>query len=423
LAHILNVRRVQTRLRGSLESELPLTMGANNFAAFCGTPEQRRYSGLRAISRFCGRCGVIILHDDPLLERDIAALPQTLATQDQQHPAFPVHTLSSKNYDPLYGLDEDAIVNLFLPESGSAPDPATQQIRTGLLAYLTVMQASFRQDPRFHGQHPFNLDLLLQLVQMPYQQLESRVLAHLPQQTAELVRPILNQAGMQKDVYSTVLPYATVMSKYYWTPRGVQGHSRISIVQAVRDRQVICLRIPNSRQALMNYLCADLQMLADLGLPFLLVSSSLELTNSARLRSWFLDAHDQRNYYTGILAKSMSSVADTEEDIGSVFTHYDQILVYRCSNTNQAQPFTRAYGHYNRRQTDRSTQTFFPIPRILPTVGTGKQVRQVSEENIHAEELMDMQNGVFLCGNHYPIPVLIRRFSMTGGDNLGLPLP
>ena len=413
MAHILNVRRVQNQLMGSLNSELPLTMGANNFAAFCGTAEQRRRTGLQAIRRFCGRCGIIVLHDDTQLEQDIAALPRALSDQQLR-----VHTLGNKTYDPLYGLDQDAIASLLL-EGGDG----SQQTRTGLLAYLAVMQHNFQQNPTLYGQYPFNLDLLMQLVQMPYPELERRVLAYLPPHIVQWVRPILNQSGMQRSVYAAVLPYATVMAKYYWTPSGVQGHSRISIVQAVQSRQVICLRIPNSRADLMNYLCADLQMLADLGLPFLLVGSGLDLTASDRLRNWFLSEHEQGNYYTGLLARSMSSVATNEEDVGRVFTQYDQILVFNCSNAKQAEPFTRAYGHYNRRQTERSRQTFLPLPRILPTIGGGKQTRRVEEQNIHVEELMDLRSGVFLCGNHYPIPVLIRRFSMTGGEHHVLPLP
>ena len=60
---------------------------------------------------------------------------------------------------------------------------------------------------------------------------------------------------------------------------------------------------------------------------------------------------------------------------------------------------------------------------LLPTFGGGRQVRHTTEPNIRAEELMDMRNGVFLCGARYPIPVLIRRFQLPGGDRNVLSLP
>lgn len=416
-------RRLQTRLTGSLQHELPMTMGGSNFAAFCGTQEQRRQTLLQAVSRYCGRCGIVVLHDDPQLETMLSALPQQLAAAGSAAQNFQIHTLQRKNYDPLYGLDEDAVVNLLLPcDENTYPSAELQQVRAGLMAYLSIMQYRFRQSPQLFGAYPFNLDLLMQLIQMPFVQLDSDVLSYLPASVAGGLRPVLSRSGMQQNVHAAVLPYATAMAKYYWTPSGVQGHSRLSIVQAVQARQMICLRIPGSRQDVMNWLCTELQMLADRGLPFLLVSAELQLTRCRRMQSWFLH-HSGANQYLGLLAPSMDSVAGGAEDVSAVFSRYDQIFVYRCSSTAQAAPFSHNYGEYERRQTERSRQTYLPFPWLLPTFGGGRQVRHTTEPNIRAEELMDMRNGVFLCGARYPIPVLIRRFQLPGGDRNVLSLP
>lgn len=78
-----------------------MTMGGSNFAAFCGTQDQRRQTLLQAVSRYCGRCGIVVLHDDPQLETMLSALPQQLAAAGGAPQNFQVHTLQRKNYDPL----------------------------------------------------------------------------------------------------------------------------------------------------------------------------------------------------------------------------------------------------------------------------------------------------------------------------------
>ena len=64
----------------------------------------------------------------------------------------------------------------------------------------------------------------------------------------------------------------------------------------------------------------------------------------------------------------------------------------------------------------------FPLPRIIPAVGGGDVVKLVEEMNIRPDELTRLRNGVFLCGKEYEIPVLVKRFTVPGGDSYDLSL-
>ncbi len=293
-------------------------------------------------------------------------------------------------------------------------------LSAGLMAYLKIMRYRFEQDNYFFGDYPFNLNLLRELTVMSNETLQRRVLHYLPPTLSQEISPILTKADVSVDMLSVVDRFCTTMKKYLWTPGKFDRHTRISITQAVRDRQIICLRIPNSASKLMHYVEAELRNLTAMGVPYLLVGSGLKLSNCTALQDRFLSEHLQQNYYTGILAESVFNAAETESLQDSLISHYDQILVYQCAATAQAEPFSRNLGSYKHRQTLLTHASHRKAFHILPTFTNGTEDSLTDERNIRPDEMTQIPNGVVLCGKLYPKPRLIWNFRTNGGVNHGI---
>ena len=335
--------------------------------------------------------------------------------------AVVVRRLTDYSYDPLYGLDEEAIEKLLLQNHSAGVNP-DNSLSAGLRAYLKIMRYRFEQDPGAFGAYPFNLNLLLELAAMPDATLQRSVINFLPPELAQQVRPVLTKADVPANVFSAVDRFCMTMRKYLWTPGRFGDHSRISITQAVQERQIICLRVPDSAGELLRYVEAELNNLTAMGVPYLLIGSSLKLSNCTALQNRFLSEHPQHNYYTGILAESIFNAAETEALQSNLMSHHDQILVFQCSGTAQAAPFSHNLGSYKHRQTTASRAAHRKAFHILPTFTRGTQVVLTDERNIRPEELTNIPHGVLLCGRLYPKPRLIRNFHMDGGVNHGISL-
>lgn len=424
MAHINYAPQVSRRFADNLENVMPLSMGACNFAAFGGTLEQRIRTAVQAAARYCGRCGIVVLINAPAtgtdpLETAMVQLPRALPEDNCAGRAVTVRRMTNYSYDPLYGLDEETIERLLLPDytAGSNQD---NPLSAGLRAYLKIMRYRFERDPSAFGDYPFNLNLLRELAAMPDEILQRSVINYLPTELAQEVRPILTKSDIPANVFSVVDRFGTMMRKYLWTPGRFGDHSCISITQAVRDRQIICLRVPDSAGDLMRYVEAELSNLTARGVPYLLIGSSLKLSNCAALQDRFLSEHPQQNYYTGILAESIFNAAETDILQNNLIGHHDQILVFQCSGTAQAIPFSNNLGGYKHRQTTSSHAAHRRAFHILPTFTRGTQVAVTDERNIRPEELTQIPRGVLLCGRLYPKPRLIRNFHMDGGVNHGI---
>ena len=254
------------------------------------------------------------------------------------------------------------------------------------------------------------------------ERLKQEHLTSLPQDTAKRITDVLGRPYLQQKVCDAVKYYASVMESCMWTPGSFTEHSRISINQAVRENRLISIRIPGNRKDVMDAVSEDLRMLTDRNIPFLVVSYGLQLTESKALQSLFLCERGEQRYFTGVVSESLGSVANDKDSEESIFNQNERILVYECGNTKQAEGFTTAYGRYLRKEIEHTHHVMFPLPRIIPAVGGGDVVKKVEEMNIRPDELTRLRNGVFLCGKEYDIPVLVKRFTISGGDSYDLSL-
>lgn len=411
MAHINHSRDVYQRNRLSLSSFLTLDNSNPSFAAFCGRPAQRNAVALHGIRRYWGRTGIVLLHNDASLENSLGQLETTnpqLKTYLVNHPGN-----VDFYYDPLYGLSAEHIVNCIIPlASGNSFSDTNRTVRSYLACYLEIMNIQFRMNPQPFGNYPYNLDLLMELVRMPYRTLEQSVLNHLPEPQREHIKTLLSTPNAQQSVYDAVTAFATIMRTYIWTSRGFAGHSRMSITQAVRERCLISIYVSDSNPELLDYLTTELYSLINQQIPFLLMESGIQLNNCARLKQLFFAEHQHSNYSTAIITDGLSGIINSEEEMATLFSQHPEFIVFSCNNVRAAEPFSNALGTYQRlieeTQYSRNREPF----HIFASHGNGRATREVTEHNVRPEELVYLNDGCLLCSTHYRRPVLIRHFSL-----------
>ena len=273
MAHIHHFRTLEQVQRRSLQEVRSDRHAAANFAAFCGGRQQREAVGLHEMERCCGKRGVVLIHNDPQLEGHLGRiydrnpLLRRLPAQFQMYLANP-NGAANAFYDPLYGLSASYVLDILCPVSDDGFRSETQAVRSALSDYLELLRFQCSKHPTPFGASPYNLDLLLELTRMPYSDLERNVLAFLPQPLSGQLMGRLSQSGSQQKAFHAVRAFAQAMNKCLWTPRGFAGHTKLSIIQAVREKCLISIYVPGSRSESLDYLAVELQALNDQNAPY-----------------------------------------------------------------------------------------------------------------------------------------------------------
>lgn len=405
MAHLNYIRNVTHRGRASIGELLPDENRDAGFAAFCGTLEQRRAAVLQGIHRCMGHRGIVLLQNDPQLVEEV-----TLAAAGSGARVYHANGGACR-YDPLYGLSDAAVLDAVLPVEGKGLGAGSVlEVRSWLQAYLDIMKIRFRMAPDVFGRYPFNLNLLMQLTEMPYSSLKQRVLVYLPQPDQARIARVLAQDYAPQQVCAAVQAFASGLKNVLWTQADFSAHSQISIVESVRQRNVIEITVPSASPAVQQYLYRELKFLQEQRVEFLLVASEISLENSPELRSLFTAPHDAAGIYsTGLSAGVLPNVVSGQEGLALLLAEHPEVLVFRCSSVQQAEPFSQALGTYQRRVLDehlgRSRRPF----HLFSAHDTGVGIHEATERNVRPQELLELQDGAILCGAFYEAPVYIRQ--------------
>lgn len=411
MAHINYNRNVSYANRQSLYDLLPQSNYTAGFAALCGNDAQRREAGLLGISRCVGRVGIVVLQNDPVFVSSLAAVrsPDT-------HTAPRILNVNPVGgdcfYDPFYGSGDKTVLNTLIPTEGSgygAVPPIT--LRGNLAAYLDIMRSRFEIDATPFGDYPFSLDLLMELVRMPVQQLYNSVLRFLPEQTGARIYSTLSRENAQQQVCDLVNSYAKELSGRLWRYRGFGYHTRISVAEAARRRNLIVISVPTGNEAVMRTAAEELNELCEIGVPFLLVVCNIPLVSSPQIRRLFTNAHRSLNYSTGLLEENVSRFSENSADIASLLTEQGEVLIFRSATASQAAPLSEAFGSYHRIVTENNFSSHRRPFGLFSARGDSVVNREMLENNISADELMRLGNGGVLCGNLYPTPIIIGRIT------------
>ena len=316
-------------------------------------------------------------------------------------------------YDPLYGLNDNEILNAIVPSPGCGIDPSIQQLRSILADYLSVIKYQFPKSKNVFGNYPYNLDLLLELTSMPFDILKTEVLAFLPSELKQSITSRLSSSGVQQMVYNAVNSFAHSLSGVLWTPRNFRNHTKTSIINSVTDRKLISINVPGTRPDILDYIYYEIQHLAEANIPFLLVEYGININLSSNLKSIFLSDHSSAIYSTGIVAENTFSVIspDSSNELAALFSQIQEMFVFSCSSTMSAQPFSDGIGNYFRQVTDHHIDRHRQPFHIFSGHGHGDVEREVSQRTLNPEELTNLGTGCLLYGKNHPIPTLVNDFT------------
>lgn len=419
MAHINHIRNIDHLARLSIGDVINNSY-PNSFGAFCGRQTQRNLVGLYKISRVFGRIGIIILHNDPLFESQLSQIYElnpSLRIGNSPHMFIansvnPTGTITSY-YDPLYGLTQSGILDILAPRVNSRSPLENNRLRSIVSDYLSIMEYQFRKNPVPFGNYPYTLDLLYDLTSMPYSELQRRVISFLPDTLRLPIRGRLSAEGSQQNAYNAVLSFAQSLNEFLWTKRGFSNHTKLSIVEVGKSRQLISIYIPESKSDVLEYIATELQQLNNQQIPYLVVENGINLNANQKLKNIFMAEHNVLPYFTGILAENTSTIIDQNNntnDLASLFGQVQEMFVFSCSSTLAAQPFSDGIGNYYRRVEDQHNDTRREPFHIFSSHGQGNVQREITQRIVDPEELTSMPNGCLLYGKNYPIPVLVDNF-------------
>lgn len=410
MAHIDTERQRTEVLSYPLSRFLPPEESDGSFCIFCGDERRRDDAALYAVSRSCGRRGVVLLHNSPGFEARLGELTAGGASRFRSffanRPAPSGSPQDSFFYDPLYGLDKERAVNAIVPLSESSPAyPAQIDLQAHVRAYLSAMEELFALRPETFGDYPFNLDLLAMLTAMPYATLERRVLRDLPPERYRQLAAALSGKDVQRQAAAAVEHFAGNMRRSLWVPRQA-AHTRLSVIKAVEDRCLISIYLPAPEPAVLDYIAYELESLVWRKIPFLLVDCGADLRGSSRLFSYFTAQRSPESYSAGISAPDVESVLGAGADdkaLGSLLERNGRTVVLRCANTAVAEPFSRLCGTYYRTyRLWQRTQNRLPW-HLFSSHESGVSEQQQETPNVRAEELTALNGGALLldgAGGH-----------------------
>ncbi len=421
MAHINHSRQLLQYGHYSLDGFLPRDREGDSFAAFCGTADQRMAVAVRGMVRAAGYRGIVYLHNDPrnygaLLDR----LIRQFRTSNPSHPDLPVIDVNPPGrgeyyYDPLYGLDEENVLNCIASAAGSGPaSQGASGLRARLSDYLYIARTLSQTAPGVFGTHPYNLDFLLELTEMSYETLDRLVLGGMAVDESQRrrIRRTLSAEGAALAAADAVRTFASSLDGRLWTRRRFQQHTRHSIVSAVRRRSVISICLPTPHSGLLDYLDAELDTLLRNSDPFLLVADEAVLRDS-RLRERFLNYHAQAGYSTGLLASSLSVITTNyAEDLGRLLSTHQQTAVFAAPNAAVAEPFSAACGTYFRIVRELHSEHHREWLKIFPGHSWGVSHHESEQRTVRPDDLVSLDSGALLFLEGISIPMLTRYFEL-----------
>lgn len=417
MAHINHIRTIKNISRMSAKEAFVDTN--QSFGIFCGVPFQRDQLLLNLLSDYCGKIGIVLLHNNLSFEAqlgEIYTLNPSLSNKNfRMILANQTEIMQSitSYYDPLYGLSDNEILNAIVPSNNYGVNSNIQQLRSILSDYLSIMRYQFTKTKSVFGNYPYNLDLLLELTSMSFDVLEYEVLAYLPVEIKHSITTRLSASGIQQMAYNAVNSFAHSISGILWTQRGFRNHTKTSIVSMVTSKNLLSINIPGTRPDVLDYIFYEFQHLAESSIPFLLVEYGININQSPKLKSIFLSDHSSSIYSTGIVSENTSNVIshDNPNELADLFDQIQEMFVFSCASTISAQPFSDGIGNYFRQVTDHHVDRHRQPFRIFSGHGNGDVQREMNQKIINPEELTNLGAGCLLYGKNHPIPVLINNFT------------
>lgn len=375
-----------------------------SLAVFGGSEAQRIRAVGQGIARCFGRMGIVIIHNNWNLENMLRDFKNQYTMQAEQYSQTPVCFVNNENpcYEPLYGLDGSRVIEAVYPrDSRESPMNLQQHIcATALMKYVKLLELK---------NVPIDLHNLLYLSNMDLEVLEQREMGMLPVEAASDILAALSQDNTLRQVRADINYFATQMEGRIWS--GQIPASNISIVEAVKNRAMLSVKVPNNSVAIMNYFTVEINALLDSGRQFLLVLDSVNIGNSV-LRNSITTAPSQLSIV--LSAGDIQEIdAGFSSGAASILNKMSKIILFQCANVMTARQYSELIGNYLRQFDNYSYNEGKGLLDMLigHGEGRGKGVSEQLYTRVEPEELVRLGDGAVMINQINGQIDIAKRFS------------
>lgn len=389
----------------TLTSVLP-QYGPSSFGAFAGTPEQRARIALRCCVPALGRMPLVLLHNDPMLEFGLCHMaarikvPVTLAGPLSRNA--PIST-----YDPLYGLDDQGVMEAL----GVADDADLASLVRDYLRVMDTMH-SMEGSSELMGAAPYSLPLLQRLSRLDCERLEAEVLLRLPQTAQDELVARMTEPGNPRKVANLADALDTRLGSLLRpqaAPALATTQPPVSICSTALMGGLICIGLPSRSESALEQVAIELNYLLRYGKRLMLVISGTDVSDSA-LAELVLSQQSEGPLVVGLACDLATRVVKSTDEVGGLLANLATALILSCPNSEVASTFTKTFGTYERKATERGRHYSRELFDIIPRIDKGTNERLITEENVRPETLVGKPKRALVCGKNTPVPLIVDRF-------------
>lgn len=375
-----NERKITERKKVSLEQWFPDDRPDENYAVLGGNIFQRDIATEQGIARCFGKRAVLVIQNNQSLEAELKNLvnnyPELKPYQDS---SMEFVNYENRSYMPLWGLDDERIVEVLYPENDQNH---FSQYRSGIRSYLKILK---------YQNQPYTLSKLLGLCEKSMDQLEEEELGNMPAGLADEIVGSLLVDDVMTRVRNDIQAFAGWFQGRIWDGR---EEKVVNMLAAVKEKALISIHLPVGSQPLLNYLAMELEMILESGMPCLLVIDSVDIANS-RMKQVLLNP--ARSMARLIAGDTVQTVCSTEKNGGEILHRFDKILLFKCANSVIARQYSDMIGSYSKtvvnENVNRSRRSILGLRSI---VTKGNTISRQQAARMEPEELAGLGNGAVL---------------------------
>lgn len=367
---------------------IPDSLIRESFAVFGGALDQRAIAVDQGIARCYGKMGIVVIHNNDYLEQIIRCIGQNHPNLIGEYPDTPVCIVNGQNpcYEPLLGLDASRTIETIYPEDTINGNISIQQQHlsaNGLLQYLNIIQ---------YKNFPISLDNLLYLCGLNMEDLDRVELSTLSPHLAKDISAVLTQDNIAQQVRADLNNFAVQLDGRIWSRYAEP--TNISIIEAVKAKGLISIRVPGNNNAINNYLANEIFSLMNDNYPFLLVIDSVNIGQSL-LRKAIVNPS---NCLSVILSgSSLFELCGIEEnDNTGLLSNVQEVILFQCPNVQVAKQYSELVGEYLRKFDSYGENSHKGAFDIFAGHGKGIQTGEQLFARIRPEELVSLGSGAVL---------------------------
>lgn len=393
-------QNIRERWSVNITDWLPDEESFMSFSTFGGTSEQRGAVVCHAIARCFGKTGIIVLHNNDILENKLKHFPQLYPTVIEQNSETKACFIGGREllYDPFSSMPIARVVETIYPDAYT--DSHKTLCAEAFRRYLEILQRR-----KIH----ICMANIKRICNMSLDELEcENMQGFTPSEIGSLIA-VLSQNNVHLQIKADINNFAGQMEDRLWNSDG--GSTGINIISAVYNKALLAIKIPSNSKTVMDYLASELNYLIDKGEEFVLVLDSLVI-GPTKLRD-LLAGNDSNNTYvlSGPSHMDMlSGLSGGGVDLPASVSK--KIILFACQNANVARFYSDMVGNYQ---------------KIVESVSMGSREREsfsfhkeyqsstseVDYARIRPEELVNLGDGAVMISQnnqlHYGSDVFIAR--------------